>query len=303
MAMFMFPFSVILLQIYGVFISGDTVVQGFMAIGVALEAFLESFLQLVLQLYTICYGYDITTTQIITICASFGILSKTSIDLDLEMYENKLTFKDTVIHYLKMIPGYCATIAFRALAFSITLAFLRVWALIPMCFLMFELIAAYRMAFGTFGSFDGAVDSPFLPMMVTNLGVTNVGMIGACGYMRWNKKEEGKFVYEYLGKTNTFIRLSSIASFIHHASVLTVILALVINDPTFFEHWQAPTFILQNYDRFFHENVYYIYCGAILIGYIGLLSSHRLGAKGIKIAIDQNIRIDSERRKQMEEET
>ena len=100
-----------------------------------------------------------------------------------------------------------------------------------------------------------------------------------------------------------FIKLSSIASFLHHAVVLTIILALVLHDPTYFEHWKAPTFILQNYGRFFHENVYYIYCGAILIGYIGLLSSHRLGAKGMKIAIDQNIRIDSERRKQMEEET
>ena len=176
------------------------------------------------------------STQIITISASFVLLSKASIDLDLEMYEHKLTFKDTVVHYLKTAPGYCATIAFRALAFSITLAFFRFWSLIPICFLMFEFIAAYRIAFGTFGSFDGVVDSPFLPMMITNLGVSNVGMIGACGYMRSKSKEEGKFVYEYLGKTNTFIRLSSIASFIHHATVLTVILALVIHDPTFFEH-------------------------------------------------------------------
>ena len=302
-AMFIFPITVILLQIYGVFISGNTAVQGFMAIGIALEAFLESFLQLVLQLYTICYGYDITTTQIITICASFVLLSKASIDLDLEMYEHKLTFKYILIHYLKTAPGYCATIAFRAFAFSITLAFLRVWSLIPMCLLMVELIVAYRIAFETFGSFDGAVDSPFLPMMITNLGVTNVGMIGACGYMRSNSKEEGKYVYEYLGKTNVFIKLSSIASFLHHATVLTTILGIVIHDPNYFEHWASRTFILQNYDQFFHENVYYMYCGAIVIGYIGLLSSHRLGAKGMKIAIDQNIRINSDRRKQMEEET
>ena len=130
-----------------------------------------------------------------------------------------------------------------------------------------------------------------------------MGMIGACGYMRSNAKEEGKFMYEYLSKTNMFMKLSSIASFLHHATVLTIILALVIHDPTYFEHWKSPTFILQNYDRFFHENVYYIYCGAIVIGHTGLLSSHRLGAKGMKIAIDQNVRIDSERRKQMELET
>ena len=70
-ALLMFPLTVILFQIYGVFSHQNTEVHGFMAIGVALEAFLESFLQLVLQMFTICYGYEITTTQIFTICASF----------------------------------------------------------------------------------------------------------------------------------------------------------------------------------------------------------------------------------------
>ena len=59
------------------------------------------------------------------------------------------------MHYLKMIPGYCATIAFRVIAFSVTLAFLRGWSLIPISVLMFELIVAYRISFGSFGKIKG----------------------------------------------------------------------------------------------------------------------------------------------------
>ena len=138
--------TVILLQIYGAFSCGNAQLHGFMAVGVALEAFLESFLQLVLQMFTICYGYDITTAQIVTICASFIILSKASIDLDLEMYEHKLKLCEIILHYLKMIPGYGATIAFRAVSFSVTLAFLRVWSLIPMFLLIMEFFGIQNIA-------------------------------------------------------------------------------------------------------------------------------------------------------------
>ena len=288
-AMFMFPITVILLQIYGVFISGNTAVQGFMAIGVALEAFLESFLQLVLQMFTICYGYEITTTQIITICASFVILSKASIDLDLEMYEHDLTLCDTLIHYLKMIPGYCFTITFRAIAFSATLAFLRIWSLIPMFILMVELILAYRISFGTFGSFLGLSfgNSPFLPVIITNLGVTNVGMIGATAFMNREVKEEGNYVATYIKDTDKFIKLSSIASHFHHAIVLSVILGLVEYDPNRFVHWGSPTFILNNYDGYYYESRYVSYAGAMGLGFVGLLSSLYFGASGMKIGITQ----------------
>lgn len=142
--MALFPLTVILLQLYGLISYKNKEIHGFTAIGVALEAFLESFLQLVLQLYTIYYGYSVTTTQIVAICASFAILSKASIDLDLEMYfGDNLSVSDTIIHYTRIVPGYCATIAFRALAFSSTLAFLRLWSIIPMFLLVIELTIVY----------------------------------------------------------------------------------------------------------------------------------------------------------------
>ena len=189
------------------------------------------------------------------------------------------------MHYLKMVPGYGATIAFRAVSFSVTLVFLRVWSLIPMFLLIVEFIVAYRISFGSFGEIDGCKESPFFPLMITNLGVTNVGMIGAGEYFYHRKKEEGKYVKGYINKTNRFIRLSSTASYFHHATVLSAILGLVGNNPEYFEHWKSPTFILNKYNGYCLENKYYIFSGVIGIGLIGLLISIYLGASGMKIAI------------------
>ena len=125
--MVFFPFTTILFQLYSTITCRGDVHQGYMAIVVALEAVVESFLQLVLQNYTLLLGYSITSTQIIIICASFFILSKASIDLDLEVYENNLGFRDTVKHYITLIPGYNSTIVFLTLSFAITIAFLRMW--------------------------------------------------------------------------------------------------------------------------------------------------------------------------------
>ena len=281
----MFPLTIIMFQVYGVFSGLNDEAQGFLAICVALEAFLESFLQIVLQMFTIFYGYDITTTQVITICASFLILSKASIDLDLEMYKHKLTLYDTLRHYLQMIPGYGSTIAFRALAFSVTLAFLRSWALIPMSLLMIELIVAYRLSFGSFGKIDGCKESPFVPLMLTNLGVTNVGMIGALEFLYHGKKEEGKWVNNYIKETNRFIKLSSTASYLHHGTVLSIILGLVLNDSNYFDHWRSTTFILNYYQGYHFEKASYIFVGTMGMGFVGLLSSLYLGARGMQIAI------------------
>ena len=142
--MAMFPLTVIVFQFYSTFTCQEEAYQGYMAIGVALEAFLESFLQLILQTYTIFYGYEITNTQIAAICASFFFLSKASIDFDLEMYEHELSICDIVKHFAIMLPGYAATIAFRVLAFSITMAFLRMWSIIPMSLLFLELVVKYK---------------------------------------------------------------------------------------------------------------------------------------------------------------
>ena len=132
----MFPVTVVIFQCYTAFTCQGKVYQGYIAIAVAIEAFLESFLQLTLQTYTIIYGYEITGIQIATICASFFILSTASINLDLEMNSHKLSICNSLLHYAKLVPGYAATVAFRVLSISIAIAFPRIWSIIPMSLLI-----------------------------------------------------------------------------------------------------------------------------------------------------------------------
>ena len=69
-----YPVFMLLVQLLGIFTSCSSSnmskkVQVFIALAVGLEAFFESFCQIVLQIFTIIYGYPVTTVQIITILA------------------------------------------------------------------------------------------------------------------------------------------------------------------------------------------------------------------------------------------
>jgi hypothetical protein len=282
-AMVFFPITIIFFQLYSTFTCQGHVNQGYMAIGVALEAFVESFLQIVLQNYTILIGYHITTIQIITICASFFMLSKASIDLDLEVYEHDLGFCGTLIHYLTLLPAYSTTIAFRTSAFAITIAFLRIWCLLPMSLLLVEMIIVSYICFRKLGS-PGFAYSVYLSLILTNLGVTNVGMIGANEFIKTEEKENDTYTVNYINQTDRFIKLSSSTTFLHHTIVLSVILGMVIHNPLYFEHWRCERFILNNYEGFYFAHIYWVFSGIIGLGFVGFLSNQWLGARGMKIA-------------------
>ena len=128
--------------------------------------------------------------------------------------------------------------------------------------------------------------SYLVSLVITNLGVTNVGMIGACEFLGREVKERRKFVEHYLEKTNAFIKFSSVLSFLHHTTVLSIILGLVAQNPEFFEHWKCKKFLLRNYDGYFYEHMYYIFSIIITLGFISLLLSIYQGARGLKIVHD-----------------
>ena len=283
-SMAFFPLTVVLFQFCGVLTCQGEIFRGYMVIGVALEAFVESFLQMILQVYTIMYGYESTDTQKATIAASFIILSKASIDLDTEMYEHDIGAFAKVLHYLKLIPGYTSTIAFRVLAFAITLAFLRFWAILPMALLLIKLIVISCISFRKYEGSAWFQKSAFLPLIITNLGVPNVGMIGAMEFMKCEQKQGQGTVAKYAGATNTFIKLSSVFSFLHHVTVLSVILGLVVNNPNYFKHWEDPKFIIKNYDGYIFIHIYWIFTVIIGLGIFGIQSSLTLGARGLKMA-------------------
>ena len=104
------------------------------------EAFFESFPQILLQCFTIAYGYEVTTVQKIAIFASFIMLARIAIVYDLLIQEKELTFSDTMIHTIKVLPAHVTTIMFRIFAFTLTLVFLRGWAVIPICVLYLEML-------------------------------------------------------------------------------------------------------------------------------------------------------------------
>ena len=109
----LFPVAIIIFQFYTIFTLKSGKHQPYIAIGIALEAFFESFFQLVLQIYTILYGYTITGKQIVAMCFSFFILSKASVDLDMEMFDRSVNITKTIGIYLQLVPGYAANICFR----------------------------------------------------------------------------------------------------------------------------------------------------------------------------------------------
>ena len=132
------------------------------------------------------------------------------------------------------------------------------------CFISFRNVASTCIA-----------HSAYVPLVFTNLGVTNVGIIGANEFIRTERKErdgkDGPGVNDYINETNRFVKLSSITAFLHHTIVLWAVLGMVIHNPVYFEHWGRDDFILNNYDGFMFENIYWVFSGIIGLGFIGLL--------------------------------
>ena len=138
------PLTIILFPLHNTFTYKGDVHQGYMAIVVAMEAFVKSFLQWfykTTQLFQVTKLHQHRQQQF---AVHFYILSKASIDLDFEVYEHELGFFDIVKQYFALLPVYAATIAFRTLAFAITIAFLRISCLLPMCLLFVEMVSAIK---------------------------------------------------------------------------------------------------------------------------------------------------------------
>ena len=287
----LFPVAIIVFQFYTIFTLKGGKHQPYIAIGIALEAFFESFFQLVLQIYTILYGYTITGKQIVAMCFSFFILSKASIDLDTEMLDRSANVMKTIRMYLQLVPGYAANICFRSMTFAITFAFLKIWALFPITLLFIELCIVCCICFcGTKRSNVGF--SAYLPLIMTNLGVTNIGLIGASKYVKQKMKEDDQDIDGYKQQSDWFVRLSAIISFMHHMVVLSFILYCIMNDEVFnnlvigrfgLQHWNDKKFILNKFlDLRKHQLVYYIFAAITGLGSLGLSATLYFGARSLK---------------------
>ena len=152
--------------------------------------------------------------------------------------------------------------------------------MIPMSLLFLELSVAYYVAFE---ETPWAYLEDSIPIIITNLGVTNLGMVGANHLISEEQKQNQEDVYNYYVQNDRFMKYSSTLSFIHHFIVVATILGLVAHDPCYLDHWACPKFILSNYGGLFHNKMYSLTGGIIGLGLFGLASTLRLGARGLQI--------------------
>ena len=214
-------------------------VQKLSTVMVGQEAFFESFPQLLLQCFTIAYGYEVTTVQKVTIFASFFFLARVSIAYDL-LWEEP-SFKDTMIQTAKLLPAHVTTIMFRVSAFTMTMVYLREWAVIPIFVLYLEILT---MAYIKYQS----VQDPVVRFRsIWYRSLSNLAVLNVYDPLETHMDEGEK------RRCRNFIILSAVTTFVHHVIVITSILMLSFYYPEHFLHERFEKLIVRpGGDQFFY---------------------------------------------------
>ena len=200
------------------------------------EALFESFPQIVLQVFTIAYGNDSTIVQKITIVGSFFLLARTSILFDLVMRKKVLSFKDTMILTISVLPVYVTTIVFRVLAFTLTLIFLRKWAIIPICILYLQILIV------TYMRYKNVNDSILRFWAIWFTSFSNLAMLNMYSIADKLMVKSDK---QCVKCCQTFIILLTAINFVHHTLVLVSIMALTIYYPEYLQQGQFDRLVLK----------------------------------------------------------
>ena len=269
----LFPFFQVI-KIMQILISSDHLntmmekIDPYLVSWVGAEAYYESFPQLVLQLYILLNGYDVTTIQIVSIVWSVVSITNNAIATDIELrchIKNmsrtcKEKIKERIIH----LPCYLSTIAFRAVSFALTIAYLREISIGTNLLLLIILavISFKRVNCRSNGEdrFSDAVNYCF-----TNFGVMSVHGLG----LDTEENEDGKRRQEEEDPTaiTKFIRYTNLFSFIHHVAVLAIIMLLgyfkIWNYMEFFEYLEDDQLLLKPKTPTF----YWMFSTTILMGF------------------------------------
>ena len=234
---------------------------------VGAEAYYESFPQLVLQLYILLNGYNVTKIQIGSIFFSVVTITNTSISTDIEMrcHIKKMprTCAEKIKERITNLPCYLSTIAFRAVSFALTIAYLREVSIGTNLFLlmMLAVISFKRVSCRPFGEdkFSDAATYCF-----TNFGVMSVHGLGLD--TEENKDGKRRQDEEDPSAITKFIRYSNLFSFIYHIAVLAMIMLLgyfkIWNYLEFFEYLESDQLLLKPKSPTF----YWMFTTTILMG-------------------------------------
>ena len=278
---FVFSFCLLLYPFTFIFVSFASLVQAlrskdaFLSTTQAMvgaEVFFEGFWQMVLQVFSLVYGYQITSVQKFSIGASFIFLAKASMEYDLLMIKKELTFKDSLIHAIKILPCYATTIIFRVIAFGLTISFLRGWSVIPIIILYIELVLIscwrYRKVRNKYHFFEAVY-----MLSWCNLAVLNTYNLGEQDFSENDKPDEKSGI--------TFIRLSSIVTFVHHSIVLFAILGLTKYNPQYLQQDQFEN-LKQTHDGIHFS---YIFGFTIVTGLFSTILSLHLASKIMRVEV------------------
>ena len=157
---------------------------------------------------------------------------------------------------IKRLPCYISTIIFRVMSISLTMAYLRIWATIPLTLLVIELTYfAWNRNKKREVSLPKKLIRTYL-LVTSNLTVMNARTIHEL------KEEE----QEEKSNIEQFLKNSSLITFFHHSITLLIILFICLYHPQFFVHWTEPHFWLKpSIERF-----YWVFGITLLMGVYSL---------------------------------
>ena len=245
---------------------------------IACEAFFESYPQIVLALYTISFkDTKLSTMQSLCLVGSIFLVSYAIISFDIMGGDVELNgFQDYVKYLLKVLPLYCLGTFFRVASLSLTVIYLRWWAIIPTLILLGEMIIIV----GTCIKWDLDI---IYHMALTNLNAANIGMIRIKHIHEESTCEGDKEKYDVSwdekieSKCTLFLKVSQYVTYVHHFVVLSTILYMLRTVDNF--NWLGSSSTIEHMDELFHpdytvmgvRSVYILFCTIFMIGAIDVL--------------------------------
>ena len=282
-----FPLYALGYGFYAIFNPSNKKVKKRLLLICACEAFFESYPQIIVTIYTLSYkDTSITTIQSLCLAGSilsvaYAILCFDILGCDVELK----TLKDYIIYLLKVLPLYGFGTLFRVLSLSLTIIYLRWLAIIPTIILLGEMIIIV----GVCIQWDFDI---IYHMALTNLNVANIGMIGIKQMheepddekqKNAKKEEEDGKSYDVsrdrnmAKKCQRFLTVSQYITYIHHCTVLSVILYGIrsVENITWFGSSSTIDQLEDMFDpdhKWHHvRSVYVIFCSVFMIGTLDVL--------------------------------
>ena len=260
----------------------------------ACEGLFECFPQIIFLSYTFTFtSTHISLASKLQVIGSVVLLAKGIIDFDMVSGDVKITTtKGWILYLLRLLPLYVVGTFFRIASFTLTLMYIRQYAIIP----TFILLVMMAICVGKCISWDKQI---VYHMALTNMSVANVGSL-RMNHLQIDDVEEEDLWKQCpiaIGKKcQQFIKYSCILTFTHHFVVLMIVLYLVrsgnvLADVTELEDFFRP-------DRFVGGGqsgmrmVYATFLGTIMLGVLDVITTYYC-SKNISFGKDWSVNYET----------